>query len=68
MRREAFKLLWNADLDSQPLCSVRFRPGGDSPLQHNCSGKHAAFPCDLPKDGLAVGELPADRTIRFRLR
>ena len=40
--REAFKLLWNAELDSDHLqCPVP--SGGDSPLQHNCSGKHAAF-------------------------
>ena len=40
--REAFKLLWNAELDADHLqCPVP--SGGDSPLQHNCSGKHAAF-------------------------
>ena len=40
--REAFKLLWNAELDVDHLqCPVP--SGGDSPLQHNCSGKHAAF-------------------------
>ena len=40
--REAFKLLWKAELDpSQLQCPVP--PYGDSPLQHNCSGKHAAF-------------------------
>ena len=40
--REAFKLLWKAELDpSQLQCPVP--TNSDSPLQHNCSGKHAAF-------------------------
>ena len=40
--REAFKLLWKAELDpSQLQCPNP--TNGDSPLQHNCSGKHAAF-------------------------
>lgn len=40
--REAFKLLWSADLDAERLqCPVP--AGGSSPLEHNCSGKHAAF-------------------------
>ena len=40
--REAFKLLWKAELDpSQLQCPIP--PNGDSPLQYNCSGKHAAF-------------------------
>ena len=40
--REAFRLLWNAELETSHLqCPVP--DGGDSPLQHNCSGKHAAF-------------------------
>ncbi len=40
--REAFKLLWSADLDAEWLqCPTP--AGGQSPLQHNCSGKHAAF-------------------------
>ena len=40
--REAFRLLWNADLETSHLqCPVP--DGADSPLQHNCSGKHAAF-------------------------
>jgi L-asparaginase len=40
--REAFRLLWGAQLDVEQLqCPP---PGeGQSPLQHNCSGKHAAF-------------------------
>ncbi len=40
--REAFKLLWSADLEAERLqCPTP--PGSASPLQHNCSGKHAAF-------------------------
>jgi L-asparaginase len=40
--REAFRLLWGAELDAAQLqCPV---PGcGTSSLEHNCSGKHAAF-------------------------
>jgi L-asparaginase len=40
--REAFKILWNAELEATQLqCPVP--AGGSSPLEHNCSGKHAAF-------------------------
>ena len=40
--REAFKLLWGAELEVEQLqCPVP--RGGHSPLEHNCSGKHAAF-------------------------
>ena len=40
--REAFKLLWKAELEASHLqCPVPL--GSESPLQHNCSGKHAAF-------------------------
>ena len=40
--REAFKILWKADLESEQLqCPVP--KGRQSPLEHNCSGKHAAF-------------------------
>jgi len=40
--REAFRLLWGAELESTQLqCPVP--PGATSPLEHNCSGKHAAF-------------------------
>ena len=40
--REAFKILWKADLEAEQLqCPI---PAGlTSPLEHNCSGKHAAF-------------------------
>ena len=40
--REAFRVLWGADLDVSRLqCPVP--AGATSPLEHNCSGKHAAF-------------------------
>jgi L-asparaginase len=40
--REAFRLLWGAELEPEQLqCPVP--PGGSSALEHNCSGKHAAF-------------------------
>jgi L-asparaginase len=40
--REAFKILWKADLEPTQLqCPIP--AGKDSPLEHNCSGKHAAF-------------------------
>jgi len=40
--REAFKILWRADLEAEQLqCPIP--PGRQSPLEHNCSGKHAAF-------------------------
>ncbi|MBO8232050.1 asparaginase [Prochlorococcus marinus str. MU1402] len=38
--REAFKILWEYDIDINNLkCPIT----KSSPLQHNCSGKHAAF-------------------------
>jgi L-asparaginase len=40
--REAFKILWRADLEAEQLqCPTP--AGRQSPLEHNCSGKHAAF-------------------------
>jgi L-asparaginase len=40
--REAFRLLWGADLEAVRLqCPVP--AGASSALEHNCSGKHAAF-------------------------
>ncbi len=40
--REAFRLLWGAEIEAEQLqCPVP--QGGTSPLEHNCSGKHAAF-------------------------
>ena len=40
--REAFKILWNSDIDVSKLkCPIP--KGKKSNLEHNCSGKHAAF-------------------------
>ncbi|MCP9774325.1 asparaginase [Cyanobium sp. WAJ14-Wanaka] len=40
--REAFKVLWGAELESDQLqCPIP--ECGSSALEHNCSGKHAAF-------------------------
>ena len=46
--REAFKILWEYDIDLKNLkCPRKFT----SPLQHNCSGKHAAFLATCKKLG-----------------
>lgn len=40
--RQAFHILWKAELEpSQLQCPIP--DGGDSPLEHNCSGKHAGM-------------------------
>ena len=40
--REAFKILWKSDIETEQLqCPTP--AGRQSPLEHNCSGKHAAF-------------------------
>jgi len=38
--REAFKILWDYDIDIKNLKCPKLKA---SPLEHNCSGKHAAF-------------------------
>ena len=38
--REAFKILWDYDIDINNLKCPKAKT---SPLEHNCSGKHAAF-------------------------
>ena len=38
--REAFKILWEYDIDIENLKCPKLKT---SPLEHNCSGKHAAF-------------------------
>jgi len=38
--REAFKILWEYDIDIKKLNCPKSKT---SPLEHNCSGKHAAF-------------------------
>ncbi|GAB4319376.1 MAG: asparaginase [Leptolyngbyaceae cyanobacterium] len=40
--RQAFNILWRADVDPSALqCPIP--PGKKSPLEHNCSGKHAGM-------------------------
>lgn len=40
--RQAFNILWRADIDTSALqCPTP--PGKSSPLEHNCSGKHAGM-------------------------
>lgn len=40
--RQVFNILWHCDVDPTALkCPIP--PGGHSPLQHNCSGKHAGM-------------------------
>ena len=51
--REAFKILWCADLEAQALQCPK--PNGrKSPLEHNCSGKHAAFLATCRKMGWSI--------------
>ncbi len=40
--REAFRLLWGAEIEPEQL-QCPLPNGGSSTLEHNCSGKHAAF-------------------------
>lgn len=40
--REAFRLLWGAEIEPEQL-QCPLPSGGSSTLEHNCSGKHAAF-------------------------
>ena len=69
--REAFKLLWKAELDpSQLQCPVPTY--GDSPLQHNCSGKHAAFlatsrKMSWPLDDYLQGDHPVQVEVNRRV-
>ena len=40
--RQAFNILWRADVEPKALqCPIR--SGKESPLEHNCSGKHAGM-------------------------
>ena len=49
--REAFQVLWRADVDASFLrCPCP--KGRESALQHNCSGKHAAFLASCKRMGL----------------
>ena len=51
--REVFKLLWNSDLNVEDLkCPIP--KGKESRLEHNCSGKHAAFLATCKKIALPI--------------
>ena len=65
--REAFQLLWRADVDISFLRCPR--PNGkDSPLQHNCSGKHAAFLASCRRMGWPLeGYLNLDHPLQQEL-
>ena len=66
--REVFKILWEFDIDITELkCPIK----RNSPLIHNCSGKHAAFlatcrKMDWPIDSYLKGDHPLQLEI-FRL-
>tara|TARA_Y100001968_G_scaffold275950_1_gene269976 strand:+ start:125 stop:1087 length:963 start_codon:yes stop_codon:yes gene_type:complete len=69
--REAFKLLWNADIDIKELkCPIP--KNGESKLQHNCSGKHSAFLATCKKmnwdlDSYLMGHHPLQKEILRRV-
>lgn len=69
--REVFRLLWNADLDvTQLQCPQPF--GSSSPLEHNCSGKHAAFlatcrKMSWPTETYLQGDHPVQREVHRRV-
>lgn len=69
--REAFKLLWNADIDINELkCPVP--QNKESKLQHNCSGKHSAFLATCKKmdwdlDSYLMGHHPLQKEIFRRI-
>ena len=66
--REAFKILWEYDIDINNLKCPKFK---SSPLVHNCSGKHAAFlatckKMDWPLESYLKGNHPLQVEI-FRI-
>ncbi len=69
--REVFRLLWNSHIDVNELqCPVP--KGRKSPLEHNCSGKHAAFLATCKKLGWPLnnylqGEHPLQIEISRRI-
>lgn len=69
--REAFKILWNAELEASDLqCPVP--TGASSPLEHNCSGKHAAFlatcrKMSWPTDTYLQGDHPVQQEVNRRV-
>ena len=65
---EAFKILWEFDIDINKLKCPKLRT---SKLEHNCSGKHAAFlatckKLNWPLDGYLKGDHPLQIEI-FRI-
>ena len=69
--REAFRLLWNAELESDHLqCPIPV--GARSPLEHNCSGKHAGFLITAKKMGWPLdtylrGDHPVQQEVNRRV-
>ena len=69
--REAFKILWNAELESSQLqCPIP--DGASSPLEHNCSGKHAAFLATCrkmawPTESYLQGDHPLQQEVNRRV-
>jgi len=66
--REAFKILWEYDIDINNLKCPKTK---SSPLEHNCSGKHAAFlatckKMNWPLDSYLKGDHPLQIEI-FRI-
>ncbi len=66
--REAFKILWEYDIDINNLKCPKLKT---SPLEHNCSGKHAAFLATCKKfnwslDNYLMGDHPLQIEI-FRI-
>ena len=66
--REAFKILWNSEVDISSLkCPTP--TNNFSPLQHNCSGKHAAFLSTCKKMNWTLGNyLKEDHPIQIEIR
>jgi len=66
--REAFKILWEYDIDIDNLKCPKKKT---SPLEHNCSGKHAAFlatckKLNWPLETYLMGDHPLQKEI-FRI-
>ena len=66
--REAFKILWEYDIDIDNLKCPKSKT---SPLEHNCSGKHAAFlatckKLNWPTESYLKGDHPLQKEI-FRI-
>jgi len=66
--REAFKILWEYDIDINNLKCPRLK---SSSLEHNCSGKHAAFlatckKMNWPLESYLKGDHPLQKEI-FRI-